>query len=191
MGLIAVDRAPLDPAKRHSRAALAPSQPSFSPNSNRTLAVSPFASPDFVISRCRISLLREACVLHTAPPCSCLVGISCERPASCADAALLGVAQESGISESAPADCIFPFPLQDLRTVQSGADVWYYLHCIKFIHEVKSGQLAENSPMLNDISGSPTWQRINAGMLKMYFAEVMDKLPVIQHMLFGSIFTFS
>jgi len=28
-------------------------------------------------------------------------------------------------------------------------------------------------------------------MLRMYFAEVMDKLPVIQHMLFGSIFEFS
>jgi len=83
---------------------------------------------------------------------------------------------------------ILPTHIHDLGVVKDGADDWYYLHCIKFIHEVKSGQLAENSPMLNDISGCPTWQRVNSGMLKMYFAEVMDKLPVIQHMMFGSIF---
>jgi len=85
-------------------------------------------------------------------------------------------------------DEILPKHIHDLRKVEEGADTYYYMHCIKFIHEVKSGQLAENSPMLNDISGCPTWQRVNVGMTKMYFAEVMDKLPVIQHMLFGSIF---
>ena len=40
---------------------------------------------------------------------------------------------------------------QDARVVRENADAYYYLHCIKFISEVKSGQLAENSPMLNDI----------------------------------------
>jgi len=83
---------------------------------------------------------------------------------------------------------IMPNHIHDMFVVKQGADDWYYLHCIKFIHEVKSGQLAENSPMLNDISACPSWQRVNSGMLKMYFAEVMDKFPVIQHMMFGSIF---
>ena len=41
--------------------------------------------------------------------------------------------------------------------------------------------------MINDISAVGSWQRVNNGMCKMYFAEVMDKFPVMQHMLFGSV----
>lgn len=53
---------------------------------------------------------------------------------------------------------ITPNHIHDLRTVKAGADDWFYLHCIKFIHEVKSGQLAENSPMLNDVRcGAIAW----------------------------------
>lgn len=66
---------------------------------------------------------------------------------------------------------------------------YLYLDAIKFIKDVKSGSpFAETSPMLNDISALPSWEKINGGMLKLYEGEVLKKLPVIQHLCFGSLF---
>lgn len=63
-----------------------------------------------------------------------------------------------------------------------------YLNCIKFIMEVKKGvSFAESSPVLNNISGAATWEKVTGGMIKMYKVEVLGKHPVIKHQYFGTI----
>jgi serine/threonine-protein phosphatase 2A activator len=44
--------------------------------------------------------------------------------------------------------------------------------------------------MLNDIASVITWHKVNTGMIKMYMAEVLKKVPVVQHFRFGSLFPF-
>merc|ERR1712228_95636 len=64
---------------------------------------------------------------------------------------------------------------------------YMYLSSIDFILNMKSGPFAEHSPLLNDISGVPYWFKVKNGLLKMYQDDVLKKLPVIQHFLFGSV----
>jgi len=67
-----------------------------------------------------------------------------------------------------------------------------YFGCIKFIKQVKKGvPFGESSPLLNDISAVATWEKVTQGLMKMFHAEVMGKLPVIKHLKFGSLLAFN
>lgn len=81
--------------------------------------------------------------------------------------------------------------IHNKRLVEEMGDEYLYLGCIRTIHRVKKGPFFEHSPMLNDISAVPSWEKTAQGMHKMYRAEVLLKFPVIQHFLFGSVLTFT
>jgi serine/threonine-protein phosphatase 2A activator len=94
---------------------------------------------------------------------------------------LWGAAQLEGQQELRPA-CAF-----DDHALAAAGDEWLYLGALRFVRSVKRGALRETSPMLADIAALPSWARVGAGLARMYEGEVLDKLPIAQHFLFGSL----
>ncbi|KAF8994378.1 hypothetical protein BDQ17DRAFT_1331138 [Cyathus striatus] len=79
---------------------------------------------------------------------------------------------------------IRPKAIHDAEIVEEYSKDYIYFACIAFINSIKTASLRWHSPMLDDISAVKTWDKVNSGMQKMYLAEVLGKLPVIQHFLF-------
>jgi len=79
------------------------------------------------------------------------------------------------------------FPNPDI--CEAYAKEYLFLACIHYIHQVKTGPFAEHSNQLWNVSGVQLWSKVNSGLFKMYRAEILNKFPVIQHFLFGSLLT--
>nr|GEU30013.1 serine/threonine-protein phosphatase 2A activator [Tanacetum cinerariifolium] len=78
-----------------------------------------------------------------------------------------------------------PKSIHNEDILENFSNEYMYLQCIEFVKKVKKGLFAEHSPLLDDISGVPNWKKVNSGLLKMYKIEVMEKVPIMQHFLFG------
>jgi serine/threonine-protein phosphatase 2A activator len=106
---------------------------------------------------------------------------------------LLGSAQLIGKEEDSefgkgvliPSEIIKPvnFSKEDLSRE------YLYPAALNHIHHLKtrsnsSLQFHHHSPLLYDISGVTSWQKIHEGLRRMYVKEVLSKVPVIQHLLF-------
>ncbi|OWB56320.1 hypothetical protein B5S28_g2220 [[Candida] boidinii] len=94
-----------------------------------------------------------------------------------------------GAAQLSPLTRPRPLTIHNKDYVEEFKDKYFYYGCIDFINTVKTGaeSLRWHSPMLDDISGVKTWKKIEEGMIKMYKAEVLNKLPVVQHFMFGNI----
>ncbi|CEP60132.1 peptidylprolyl isomerase RRD2 LALA0_S01e03752g [Lachancea lanzarotensis] len=80
-----------------------------------------------------------------------------------------------------------PKSIHNPDMVEMFAHKYLYFGCISFINEVKTtATLRWHSPMLDDISGVKSWSKVAEGMVKMYKAEVLSKLPIMQHFFFGT-----
>jgi serine/threonine-protein phosphatase 2A activator len=83
-----------------------------------------------------------------------------------------------------------PKSILNRDTVNHFSNEYMYFRCIQYILEVKRGPFFEHSPMLNDIASLLSWNKVNTGMTKMFIAEVLKKVPVVQHFKFGNLFPF-
>jgi len=96
---------------------------------------------------------------------------------------VFGSSQLIGMNELAP--CSF---VKDGVAIK-WADEYMFMDAIKFINTVKTGPFSEHSNQLWNISGVVSWSKVNAGLLKMYHNEVLMKFPVVQHFVFGNLFS--
>lgn len=96
-----------------------------------------------------------------------------------------------GASQLANHPILKPKSIHDDQILEDFGEDYIYLGCIRFINSIKTASLRWHSPMLDDISGVKQWTKVNTGLMKMYKAEVLGKLPIMQHFIFSSLLDFT
>eukprot|EP00158_Paraphelidium_tribonemae_P005737 Partr_v1_DN27498_c1_g1_i1_m71741 putative PPIases accelerate the folding of proteins. It catalyzes the cis-trans isomerization of proline imidic peptide bonds in oligopeptides. Acts as a regulatory subunit for PP2A-like phosphatases modulating their activity or substrate specificity, probably by inducing a conformational change in the catalytic subunit, a direct target of the PPIase. Can reactivate inactive phosphatase PP2A-phosphatase methylesterase complexes (PP2Ai) in presence of ATP and Mg(2 len=84
-----------------------------------------------------------------------------------------------------------PKAILDDEVVVAYSAEFIFLDCIKYVKQMKTGPFHEHSPMLFDISSVPLWKKVNGGLVKMFIAEVLEKVPIVQHFEFGNLLPWS
>lgn len=84
-----------------------------------------------------------------------------------------------------------PKEIPDRAAMETNKDQYIFCAAIDHVNRVKTGHFSEHSNYLWNISQSVSnWKKVNEGLLKMYKAEVLNKFPIVQHLVFGTLFRF-
>lgn len=86
-------------------------------------------------------------------------------------------------------DEYLPSSIHNDSVLRTQGDAYLYMGCIRYIKALKkNAPFYETSPMLNDISQLPKWDKVSSGLLRLFEGEVLNKRQVVQHFVFGKLF---